>query len=305
MERTTSYKISVIVVSDFEASKKKNWKDELRMAKALANQDFDEDFEIIVVESTLHKNEPVPAQLKELLPQAKLIFHDSIRSAELKDHGVGLATGKWVAVLEADCVPEPGWLRLVMEAANKNPSMDVISGRTHYGNSSSYKRVMTLLDRSHNDSGRSKSASFISNNGALYRKSLLEAFPYPDAITPFLSARLRNKAMREQGHRFYFERSALMQHAIGGLSFIKDQHTNFAYMEMKMEHRQTKARIPIVLARMLWSDLKRYRWLNRIYLRWYDWPLALLLVIAVRIPETRGLLYAVQDVSEIPESAYR
>lgn len=297
--------ISVIVVSDFEASEHKTWKDEIGMAHALAVQDIGIPFEVIFVESDEFRDAPLPKELTALLPEARVIFRPATRSADLKDHGVTLAGSEWVAVLEADCLPEPGWLRLVATAAEQHPAMDVISGRTHYGDSTGYRRVMTLLDRTFNDTGVSREARFVSNNGALYRRSVLLAFPYPDAVNAFLSARRRNIAMHEKGHRFYYQRDALMRHAIGGLGFIVDQHKNYAYMEMKISGRTRLRDIPGMLGRLLWLDLRRYRWLGRLYLRWHDWPLALLMVLVVRVPEALGLYYAVKDVREIPNTAYR
>lgn len=297
--------VSVIVVSDFEASDEKTWKDEIAMAHALATQDIEADFEVIFVESDRFSDSPVPQEITALLPGARVVFHDAERSAALKDFGVTLATAEWVAVLEADCVPEPGWLRLVVEAARRHPEMAAVSGRTHYGTSSGYRRVMTLLDRTFNDTGISREAHFISNNGALYRKSVLLAFPYPEAANAFLAARRRNIEMHRQGHRFYYERDALMRHAIGGLSFIIDQHKNYAYMEMKITEGNRLLDVPAVLGKLFWLDLRRYRWLGRLYLRWYDWPLALLMLLVVRVPEALGLYYGARDVTEIPNTAYR
>jgi hypothetical protein len=75
---------------------------------------------------------------------------------------------------------------------------------------------MNLLHRSWDDPGRSGATKEISNNGAIYRRTLLEKHPFPDAVTPFVSAAVRNKKIREAEHRFYFEREATMKHAIGG-----------------------------------------------------------------------------------------
>jgi hypothetical protein len=44
--------ISVIIVSDFELTDPKTWHDDIEVLKALAAQDFDEPFELIVVENS-------------------------------------------------------------------------------------------------------------------------------------------------------------------------------------------------------------------------------------------------------------
>ena len=87
-------KISLVVVSDFEASQQKTWQDEIEMAQALAEQDIDAPFEVIFVESDEFQELPLPRELHTLLPDAVVIFHPATRSADLKDHGVTVAAGE-------------------------------------------------------------------------------------------------------------------------------------------------------------------------------------------------------------------
>ena len=297
--------LSVVVVSDFEPASQKSWRDEIRLLRALAKQDLPQPFEVIVVESRVHRNEPAPPGMYKTVPNMRLEYCDANTSAAMKDHGVTLATGDWIAVIEADCTPEPDWLRLLLEAAIRNPEVDAVSGRTNYGEETSYKRVLNLLDRSFDDSGKSRECFSVSNNGAIYRATLLSAFPYQDAITPFLSARLRNRKMKQCGHRFYFERAALIRHEVGGLSFIHDYRMNRGYTQMKIENEQSIRRIPARVTKNLVSDLRRYRRLARLYLRWWDWPLGALLIFWVRIPEAIGMYFAVRNAPALPGTAYR
>ena len=202
-------RLSVVSVSDFEPNQSKLWKDERALIKALANQDIQESFEVILVESKQNLDQIVPTDFYHFIPDLKVHYYDSIKSAALKDYGVILSSGEYVAVLESDCVPSRNWLRLLLEAVVNNEWV-IASGRTFYGDETTYRRIMNLLHRNWYDHGKSCETNYISNNGAVYSREILEKFPYPDSVTPFLSAQIRNKQIQREGYRFYFERSVTM-----------------------------------------------------------------------------------------------
>jgi hypothetical protein len=118
----------------------------------------------------------------------------------------------------------------LVDVLRQRPDVSAVSGRTNYGNETAYRRALSLVDRSFDDLGGPGVAGSVSNNGALYRRSLLVRFPYPPAVTPFTSARLRAEAMRQAGHVFFFEPAAVTRHAIGGWDFIRDfrRHTGYS-----------------------------------------------------------------------------
>jgi hypothetical protein len=242
--------------------------------------------------------------LHDAFPGAQIVYFDSERSAQLKDYGVSLCTTEWVAVLEADAAPEPGWLRALLDAAAAHPDYDVFTGRTYYGADSSWKRALNVLDRSFDDPGSSRATCHISNNGALYRTDVLRRFPYPDAGSPFLSSRMRNHRIFQAGHRAYFERKALTRHAIGGLDFVMEfrRHTGFA--DMLSGGSPSLAKIPLHLAWRIRKELGSIVRVHRDYLYWYDWPLVLALFCFARVPETLGMLTALSERG-FERTAYR
>lgn len=297
--------VSVVVVSDYEDGENKLWKTEELILTALANQDFQEPFEVLLVESEQFRHS-VPQRLYDILPSLKIAFLEETQSAKLKDYGARISSGALVAVLEADCIPCSTWLRVLVEALRNHPEVSVASGRTTYGDHSTYKRALSLLDRGFDDFGRSSLTPYISNNGALYRRQVLEQFPYCEAITPFLSSRLRNQAMREAGYQFFFEPQAVMQHAIGGWDFVRDFRRNTGYSDMmSLSHRISYGEVIRLLMRRLrgeWHDCKR---LGKQYLQWYDWPFVFVMLVASRFLEIPGMLDAIQKQEQIPKSAYR
>lgn len=125
-------RLSVVVVSDYEANEEKTWKDEEQVLKSLADQDIDGSFNIILVENN-NAESSVPSDLYQKYPLLKIIFTDESQSAKLKDHGVKHAETEYVAVIEADCLPNREWLRVLYETLHQQKDFSVVSGRTTYG----------------------------------------------------------------------------------------------------------------------------------------------------------------------------
>ncbi|MEA5466101.1 glycosyltransferase family 2 protein [Leptothoe sp. PORK10 BA2] len=299
------FKVSVVIVSDYEASTIKSWKVEERMLKAFAAQTFDESFEVLLVDNEQYQAN-VPDHLYGIVPNLRIVFSSEIQSARLKDYGVELASGELVAVLEADAPPCQNWLQTLVEILRLNPDVAVATGRTSYGTENTYKRVLNLLDRSFDDLGKPGTTPNISNNGAVYRRSVLKEFPYPDAATPFLSSRLRNKLIREAGHKFYFHPDAVTFHEIGGWGFIVDVRRNMGYSDMNtFSNKIGYSAIPGLMKRRLKKELSYCKRLGKQYLRWWDWPLFVTLAPIIPFLEVPGMLDAVQKKEEIPRTAYR
>ena len=288
--------------STYSASK--SWKDEKALVQALARQEIDEPYEVILVESARHRAEPVPASLYEALPNLQIHYFDSLKSAALKDYGVLQARGRYVAVLESDCLPEPQWLGRLFEIVH-NGEWAIASGRTHYGHETTYHRVLSLLHRSWYDTGKSGSTDYVSNNGAIYERAVLEKYPYPDSTTPFLSAHLRNDRILADGHRIYFDRDVIMRHAVGGWSFLWDLQRNKGHQAMSYHGPRSVFSMRRLLTAKLHQNVRDCRRVGSDYLRWYDWPLVPVIVLAEALPYCVGMIHALNDVQHIPGSSYR
>ncbi len=296
--------LTVVVVSDYEASGEKTWEDEREALDALADQEVEGPIDVILVENAEARGS-VPDDLAERFPRVEVVFCDEARSAAMKDFGVRHANTELVAVMEADCVPDPGWLRVTTTALRERPEFAIVSGRTTYGDETSYRRCLTVLDRGFDDLGRAGETAHVSNNAALYRREVLAAFPYPDAHTPFLSSRLRREEMREAGHRFWFVPRAVTRHAIGGWDFLRDFRRNTGFADAA----QWGAKSVLDVPRLLWSrrksEARHCLRLGPRYLRWYDWPLLALLFLLAPVLEVPGILDAIRGRGGVPRSAYR
>lgn len=296
--------ISIVVVSDYEGKKVKTWKDEKKILSALAEQDFNGNYPVYLVENEMAKDS-VPNELYEIYPDLKIIFSPEIQSSKLKDIGVQHTTSEYVAVFEADCQPNIIWLRVLYNILNNNPNISVVSGRTGYGENTMYKRVLTVLDRSFDHLGKADVTTHISNNGALYRRNILEKYPYPDILSPFLSSRMRTHSMLQDGIQFYFDPQAFMHHAIGGISFIYDFRRNTGFADMMKQSDIRYSKIPYLLWKRSKREVHDCLRVGSKYLKWYDWPFLLFFILLAPSLQIPGMIEAVQGKKAPSNTAYR
>lgn len=300
----------MVVVSDYAGPGAKDWADERAILAAFAAQDLAEPFEIVVVEHERYR--PVcPDWLTALAPRTTVRFAAHEWSSRLKDAALPWCAGELVAVVEADSVPAPDWLRHLVAAMDAEPGVGAASGRTTYGAGSALRRVLGVIDRGWMDPGRPGPIEHLSNNGAVYRRTLLERFPYPAEPSAFLSARLRNRAMLDAGVRLHFEPRAVMEHGFAGLGFEIDMRRNVGFADGRLylatarPRRSTARALATLMGRRLRDEWRDCRRLGRRDLRWSDWPLALLMLGCVRLFELPGSLAALRGADTLERTAYR
>lgn len=294
--------MSVVVVSDCEQDAQRSWRTERSVLQALARQDLREPFEVILVEHERYRSE-IPADLPPICPRFRIVFSAERQSAKLKNVGACRANTELVAVLDADCVPNDGWLSSLVTVLRERTNVSAASGRTHYGEENSYRRALSLVDRSFDDLGRPGFTPRVSTNAALYRRSLLARFPYPESATPFGAAMLRMQAMARAGDvRFFFEPAAVVRHAIGGWDSIRDFRRHIGYIDMMADPRLRS--IPALLWRRLAFHGRDCLRLGPRYLRWYDWPLATAFLAATPFLQVPGMLDAWRRRDAIPHTSF-
>ncbi|HVT54414.1 MAG TPA: glycosyltransferase, partial [Xanthobacteraceae bacterium] len=292
--------MSVIVVSDYAADDGART-DEFRMMAALASQDIAEPFEIVLAESEARKVS-FPDTLLEIAPNTRVAFFPEARSSGLKDAALRAAAGKLVAVFEADAPPQPAWLRLAVEALDRDPAAGAVSGHTIYGEDSALKRVAGLIDRGYLETDKIGPTPFVCNNGALYRRELLEAFPYGDEPNPFVSGRLRSEAIRDAGMKLLFHPGMVSVHEFGGLKFLREVRRNQGFCDGRLAYLargngmlsrrdQLSLLFGIMHERLRWETCVCWKAAHR-FIRWYDWPAAIGMLLLYRIMEWRAAALA-------------
>lgn len=306
--------VSVVIVSDYEAGDK-DWADERKAVRAFIEDNPAVPFEIIVMESLPQSSDRpvIPADIAGLAPLVSVHFDTGQGSAALKDAALKHCSSDLVAVVEADSLPQPGWLARLLVRLQSDPSLDVVSGRTIYGTDRAMHRVMSLLDRGFIEPRRNDECHYVCNNGALYRRHVLEQYPYPDDPNPFVSAELRNTDMHRGRVRMGFEPNAVMRHAYGGISFLAEVRQNKGYQAARriLRKRPHAARQPTALVALravakCWkADLKTVRTAGARYLRLADWPLLGIIFVAVRVPEFIGALSVHRPEAFADRTKYR
>ena len=171
--------------------------------RCVGRQDFDEAVESILLENA-RDLEAMPEDVPRTIPGIRVIASDARGSYPLKNAGVRAATADLVMVLDADCVPDAGWVRAGVEAMRQRPDAVAISGRTTYPGRSTLERSLGLLSRCYVDRGTAGPVRLLSTNNMIVRRSVFRSDPLPDDAGPF-AYRLLTERLLRQGGKLYFE----------------------------------------------------------------------------------------------------
>ena len=244
-------------------------------------------------------------------PSVVLVTHDSDESSQLKDAALPYCHQPLIAVVEADCLPQPGWMATLHKTLDDNPTVAAVSGRTSYGDGSMMKRVMSLLDRGFIECrDRRGKVIHVSSNGAIYRHALLERYRFRPGQGPFVSAHIRQDAMNEDNVEFAVDPRAVSIHAYDGLGFIWDVRRNKGYQFalMKLRKRRDRSRLGLAVSAVMASFRENHRTIDAVgdqFCRPSDRPLLWLMMLAVRVPEFVGALAAADPVAFKASTRYR
>ena len=294
--------ISVVVVSDYAAGGPVAARDIRAALSALARQDIDEPVEFLFIESECFRDD-VPNDITSILPVLKVLFFPDTDSYPLKNHGVEAASGELVAILDADCIPEPSWLRRLVTALRENPRLGAVSGKTVYPDPSFCARVCALLARSYIDPGHAGATRFIAINNCAFRRDVYLAHPLPTGIGTF-SSRVQSEKIIEDGWRLWFDPEVVVVHDFEGWSMEADLRRNAGHGTIitRLEDsslpyaslvRMGRVSIPFVIAGKIidsWGDCLRcgYNYgISPVGL-----PSAMLLSIGIHSMEIPGMLQA-------------
>ena len=294
--------VSVVVVSDYAAGGPVAARDIRAAISALAQQDFEERVEFIFVESECYRDD-LPPDLSTILPTLLTLFFPEKDSYSLKNHGVTAATAELVAVLDADCIPEPDWLRRLVSVLRQNPRLGAVSGKTLYPDASFSARVCALLARSYIDPGHAGRTGFVAINNCAFRRSAYVARPLPTGIGTF-SSRVQSEMLIRDGWELWFDPETVVVHDFEGWSMEADLRRNAGHgtiitrlgdssLPYASLVRFGRASIPLVIAGKIvnsWRDCLRCG--KNYGVSWLGLPAAMLLSIGIHSMEIPGMLRA-------------
>jgi glycosyl transferase family 2 len=306
--------VTILIVSDYAGGEEKSWNDLRKAFRAWTRQDFEEPVGYILVESEAHRDQ-VPADLFELLPECRVVFDSSTTSYELKNAGMEHARTEIVGIVDADCIPNRQWVRLMVDAMRSSENYAAVSGVTTYPGQKLLARVLGLLGRSYIDPGHAGRTRFLSGNAVGYRRSDYLHQPLPTTLGAFAS-RIQSEAMLRSGRKFYFDPGMRTVHDFEGWSMEKDVRRNQGYCtvitrlhDALMPHaslvRLGPLSIPaIVFGKMLLTCSDIFRCAPHYNVRWYEYPVALGLAVWTHLMEIPGMWTAYRGKT-VTETAYR
>ena len=296
--------VSVIVTCDYGSGKTEAWNDLRATLTALARQDFHEPAEFLLVEST-DLAPRIPSDLKTILPSLRVVAAPAASASELKNAGVRAAAAELVAMIDGDCVPDPGWLRHLVNLLRLHPEVAAVSGRTHYGRRRFRDRIMALISRSFLDVGRTAPTRHLTPNNSGFRRSVLLSHPYPRAGGAHTS-NLQSTAILRAGGRLLFDPGLSVEHDYGGWPMEREIRRSMGYgvIQARLLDRDVPyaklahlgyLSIPLfVLLRTLhsyWNCVRRARFYN---VAWYELPAAFALATVACAMEVPGMICAVR-----------
>lgn len=307
-------RLSVVVVSDYAAGEDKSWEDLRRALRAWADQVGRPADEYILVESSRFKDR-IPADVLQCMPGIAVHFFDEASSYELKNRAVEVATGEWLAIVDADCVPERSWLQVARAAIGEYPKCAAISARTLYRGRSRTERLLGLLSRSYLDPGRRGETRFISGNAACMRREDYLRHPLPVGLGAFAS-RIQSEALLRDGATLHFEPALVVFHEFEGWAMERDIRRNHGYSTVitrlrddRLPHaglvRSGVAVIPLIVIGKTFDSFRDcFRCFRSYGVRLWELPLALSLSVALHFAEIPGMLAAYRGRT-LGTSAYR
>ena len=305
---------SVVIVSDHAPAKSDAWDGLREMMSALAAQDAGEALEFIYVMQP-EEAAVFPADLRAVLPRLRIVIDASPTSYDLRNEGVRAATTPWVAMLDADCVPGPGWLEHVARLVRSHPVAAVISGRTLYPGKGLMDRILSLLSRSYVDRGKAGPTAFIAAHQCVFKRALYLECPLPTGAGVY-SARVQSEIMLRRRLQLWFDPDLRCTHEFEGWPMERDIRRNTGHCTVLVRQfdpslpyawlvRAGSAAIPAIIIGKIWLNwldcfrCARYYGVTRMQV-----PLAMAVAVWVHLLEIEGMWRAFHGLP-ITDTAYR
>jgi len=299
--------LSVIVVSDYAAGKEKSWEDLRRALQAWRDQEGTPAEEFLLVESSRFKGR-IPSDVLGMIPSMRVLYIDAESSYELKNRAVEAATGDWVVIVDADCIPRHSFIQGLRAAMTRHPEVAAISAKTLYPGRSRMERVLGLLSRSYLDPGNRGPIRFISGSAACFRREAFRRHPLPVGLGAFAS-RIQSEAFLRNGATLWYDPELVVVHDFEGWPMERDIRRNYGYSTIITRLRDDRlpyARlihvgipaIPLIVAGKIFDSvcdcLRCFRYYN---VKTYELPLALALTVVTNVLEIPGMLAAYRGQS--------
>ena len=143
----------------------------------------------------------------------RLIPTDGNTYYQQKNVGANQASKDIVVFLDSDVIPEPGWLKGLLETM-RDPSVHVVGGNTYIELDSLTTRAYALFwffPLRKEEGGIQVSDNFFANNVAFRRQILLEN-PFPDLQATRGACVVLSQQLRQKGYKIYINFQSRVTH---------------------------------------------------------------------------------------------
>lgn len=172
---------------------------------------------------------PVAEWMRTAHPDVRLVPVTGTNQFRQKNQGLLAATGDLVALIDADCTPEPGWVSAILGSMSTGAA--AVAGRTVYERDTLWWRLLTSFDFGHVHQGADGNATALLSNNAAFRRDALGGGLFDERVDRFSACYHLGRRMRASGQRIAYAPAMVARHALadadGVRAFTKHVHRGF------------------------------------------------------------------------------
>ena len=146
-------------------------------------------------------------EIARRFPAVRVVETPASNYFAAKNAGARAALGPVVAMLDADCEPQPDWLERLVSGFDTDTA--VVAGRTRYTGGSLWMRALSIPSFGHILETRSGGASGFNLNNVAFRNHVLREHPLEERIPRNGGCNLLYHELRAAGERVVYEPRAI------------------------------------------------------------------------------------------------
>jgi len=225
----------------------------------------------------------------------------------MKNAGFRAATTPYVAFLDGDCMPAPGWASRATAALDAGA--DVVAGKSRYVGPGAWARIMGYFDLGTVSTRADGTATAFHLNNVAFRREVLDDNPFDTRFQRSGGCVLANFQLRAKGRRIVYEPAMFVAHGNDykkGFSLSKRFGSGHNTVNIRCFDDTNVVPYPwlpwlgpfgapLIAGRRLWNDLFLLaRQHDDLGIRAASVPLVWLIAVPMRILEAIG--YAISSV---------